>query len=71
MILKLYIKLTTGYCRSNVCLVGKTAIITGANTGTYYKLISKLKDKYQKEIVQKQKLTVQTTRVSHKSIFSL
>lgn len=32
-VLKLYIKLTTEWCRSNVCLVGKTAIVTGANTG--------------------------------------
>lgn len=32
-VLKVCIKLTTGWCRSNVCLVGKTAIVTGANTG--------------------------------------
>lgn len=32
-VLKVYLKLTTGWCRSNVCLVGKTAIVTGANTG--------------------------------------
>lgn len=31
--LKLYIKLTTGICTSQVCLKGKTAIVTGANTG--------------------------------------
>lgn len=30
---KLYIKLTIGRCESPVCLKGKTAIITGANTG--------------------------------------
>ncbi|XP_050297543.1 uncharacterized protein LOC126736916 [Anthonomus grandis grandis] len=36
IIIKLYIKLTTGWCRSNVCLVGKTAVITGANTGIGY-----------------------------------
>ncbi|CAG9773773.1 unnamed protein product [Ceutorhynchus assimilis] len=33
---KLWVKLTTGWCRSNVCLIGKTAIITGANTGIGY-----------------------------------
>nr|XP_969508.2 PREDICTED: uncharacterized protein LOC657996 [Tribolium castaneum] len=33
VILKIYIKFTTGWCRSKTCLVGKTAIITGANTG--------------------------------------
>lgn len=31
--LKLYIKLTTGLCKSQVCLKGKTAIVLGANTG--------------------------------------
>lgn len=31
--LKLYIKVSTGICRSQVCLKGKTAIVTGANTG--------------------------------------
>ncbi|XP_066250709.1 retinol dehydrogenase 11-like [Euwallacea similis] len=35
-IIKLYIKLTTGWCKSNVCLIGKTAIVTGANTGIGY-----------------------------------
>lgn len=30
---KLLMKLTTGLCKSSVCLQGKTAIITGANTG--------------------------------------
>lgn len=35
VILKIYIKLRTGWCKSNTCLVGKTAIITGANAGTY------------------------------------
>ncbi|XP_057653422.1 retinol dehydrogenase 11-like isoform X1 [Diorhabda carinulata] len=34
--LKLYIKLSTGMCHSQVCLVGKTAIVTGANTGIGY-----------------------------------
>lgn len=33
VIFKLYIKLTTGICKSQVCLKGKTAIVTGANTG--------------------------------------
>jgi len=36
IIIKLYIKLTTGWSRSNVSLVGKTAIVTGANTGIGY-----------------------------------
>lgn len=31
--LKIFMKLTTGWCRSQSCLVGKTAIVTGANTG--------------------------------------
>lgn len=34
VLFKLYLKLTTGWCTSNVCLVGKTAIVTGANTGS-------------------------------------
>lgn len=33
---KLYIKLTTGICYSQVCLRGKTTIVTGANTGIGY-----------------------------------
>lgn len=33
IILKLYTKLTTGWDKSFTCLVGKTAIVTGANTG--------------------------------------
>ncbi|KAG5897812.1 hypothetical protein JTB14_011812 [Gonioctena quinquepunctata] len=33
---KLYIKVTTGLCKSQVCLKGKTALITGANTGIGY-----------------------------------
>lgn len=36
VIFKLYLKLTTGWCRSNVCLVGKTVIVTGANAGIGY-----------------------------------
>lgn len=36
--LKLYIKVTTGICKSQVCLKGKTAIITGANTGIHFSL---------------------------------
>ncbi|CAG9773777.1 unnamed protein product [Ceutorhynchus assimilis] len=34
--IKLWVKLTTGWCRNDVRLVGKTAIITGANTGIGY-----------------------------------
>jgi hypothetical protein len=33
LLVKTYAKLTTGWCRSQTCLVGKTAIVTGANTG--------------------------------------
>ncbi|CAH1374882.1 hypothetical protein MTP99_016245 [Tenebrio molitor] len=33
IVAKLYLKLITGWCRSQQCMVGKTAIITGANTG--------------------------------------
>ncbi|EFA10518.1 retinol dehydrogenase 12 [Tribolium castaneum] len=33
LILKIYLKLSTKWCRSHKCLTGKTAIITGANTG--------------------------------------
>lgn len=36
VLFRLYLKLTTGWCTSNVCLVGKTAIVTGANTGIGY-----------------------------------
>lgn len=36
VICKLAIKLTTGWCRSQVCLKGKTAIVTGANTGKWW-----------------------------------
>ncbi|XP_066140388.1 retinol dehydrogenase 11-like [Euwallacea fornicatus] len=35
-IIKLYLKLTTVWCTSNVCLIGKTAIVTGANCGIGY-----------------------------------
>ncbi|KAJ3643173.1 hypothetical protein Zmor_025898 [Zophobas morio] len=34
--LKIYTKLTLGTCKSQVCLVGKTAIVTGANCGIGY-----------------------------------
>mgnify|MGYP005984370703 FL=1 len=33
IVFKIYMKVTTGWCRSHTCLVGKTAIVTGANTG--------------------------------------
>ncbi|XP_044270835.1 retinol dehydrogenase 12-like [Tribolium madens] len=33
LILKIYLKLRTKWCRSPKCLIGKTTIITGANTG--------------------------------------
>jgi len=36
IVFKIYLKLTTGWCRSATCLVGKTAIVTGANTGIGY-----------------------------------
>ncbi|CAH0554938.1 unnamed protein product [Brassicogethes aeneus] len=34
--IKIYCKLTIGWCRSQACLTGKTAIVTGANTGIGY-----------------------------------
>ncbi|XP_063920323.1 retinol dehydrogenase 11-like [Zophobas morio] len=36
IVFKIYMKVTTGWCRSHTCLVGKTAIVTGANTGIGY-----------------------------------
>ncbi|KAF7283268.1 hypothetical protein GWI33_001092 [Rhynchophorus ferrugineus] len=36
LLVKLYIKLTSARCESNVCLSGKTVIVTGANTGIGY-----------------------------------
>jgi retinol dehydrogenase-11 len=30
---KIYLRLTIGWCKSQTCLVGKTTIVTGANTG--------------------------------------
>lgn len=36
VIYKFYYKLTIGICRSQVCLVGKTAIVTGSNTGKVF-----------------------------------
>ncbi|KAF7285876.1 hypothetical protein GWI33_009553 [Rhynchophorus ferrugineus] len=33
---KIWLKLTTGWCTSNVCLVGKTVIVTGGNSGIGY-----------------------------------
>ncbi|XP_017769168.1 PREDICTED: retinol dehydrogenase 11-like [Nicrophorus vespilloides] len=34
--LKIYTKLSMGWCRAKVCLVGKTALITGGNSGIGY-----------------------------------
>lgn len=36
IILKAYTKLSMGWCRANVCLVGKTALVTGGNSGIGY-----------------------------------
>ncbi|XP_060526184.1 retinol dehydrogenase 11-like [Cylas formicarius] len=33
---KIYLKLVMAWCRSQVCLVGKTVVVTGANTGVGY-----------------------------------
>ncbi|XP_044267585.1 retinol dehydrogenase 11-like [Tribolium madens] len=33
---KIYLKVTTGWCKSHTCLVGKTALITGGNAGIGY-----------------------------------
>ncbi|KAJ8957986.1 hypothetical protein NQ318_001987 [Aromia moschata] len=33
LLLKIYIKSTTGWCHSQVCLKGKTVLVTGANCG--------------------------------------
>lgn len=32
---KVYYKFTTGRDKSSTCLIGKTAIVTGANTGNF------------------------------------
>lgn len=40
VILKLYTKLTTGWNESFTCLVGKTTLVTGSNTGMYLNLNS-------------------------------
>ncbi|XP_050293675.1 retinol dehydrogenase 11-like [Anthonomus grandis grandis] len=42
LVLKLYLKLTTGWCNSQVNLLGKTVIITGANTGIGYETAADL-----------------------------
>lgn len=34
-IYKIYLKFTTKWCQSQACLLGKTAIVTGANTGIF------------------------------------
>ncbi|XP_023011679.2 retinol dehydrogenase 11 isoform X1 [Leptinotarsa decemlineata] len=36
LILKIYTKVKTSWCKSKVCLIGKTVIVTGANTGIGY-----------------------------------
>lgn len=36
VVFKLWYKLTIGICTSHVCLVGKTAIVTGANSGKHF-----------------------------------
>lgn len=44
LLFKIYLKLTTGWCTSNVCLVGKTAIVTGANTGILLLCLTQLQN---------------------------
>lgn len=41
IVFKIFLKLTTGWDRSPTCLVGKTTIVTGANSGkqTFFYLI--------------------------------
>lgn len=34
IMIQIYLKLATKWCRSQLCLLGKTVIVTGANTGT-------------------------------------
>jgi hypothetical protein len=36
VVIKIYLKSTTGLCRSRAQLIGKVAIVTGANTGEYF-----------------------------------
>lgn len=36
ILVKVYVKLTTGIDNSDTSLIGKTAIVTGANTGTLF-----------------------------------
>ncbi|XP_060524536.1 retinol dehydrogenase 11-like [Cylas formicarius] len=36
VVFKFYLKLTSAWCLSQTCLVGKTALVTGANTGLGY-----------------------------------
>lgn len=36
LFIKTCLKLSAGRCNSNTCLVGKTCLITDANSGNYY-----------------------------------
>ncbi|XP_017778359.1 PREDICTED: retinol dehydrogenase 12-like isoform X1 [Nicrophorus vespilloides] len=36
IVLKIYAKLSMGWCKAKVCLVGKTALVTGGNSGIGY-----------------------------------
>ncbi|XP_044271632.1 retinol dehydrogenase 11-like isoform X2 [Tribolium madens] len=38
IIIKIYLRLTIVKCNSQMCLIGKTALITGANTGIGYEI---------------------------------
>lgn len=42
ILIKIYAKWTLGWCYSTACLVGKTAIVTGANQGKYHEKQTKL-----------------------------
>ncbi|KAJ8956159.1 hypothetical protein NQ318_020710 [Aromia moschata] len=39
---KLYVVLTHSICKSNVCLLGKTALVTGGNAGIGYEIVLNL-----------------------------
>lgn len=36
ILFKIFVKITTGFNDNYVCLIGKTALITGANSGMYF-----------------------------------